>query len=44
MDSDELVFRIKELENLIEDEERKRVAYKVINLITLFLFNYSFYF
>jgi hypothetical protein len=36
MDSDELVFRIKELENLIEDEERKRVAYKVINLITLF--------
>ena len=30
MDSDELVFRVKELENLIEDEDRKRLAYKVV--------------
>jgi hypothetical protein len=29
MDSDELNYRIKELESLIEDEDRKRLAYRV---------------
>jgi len=32
MDSDELAFRIKELESLIEDEDRKRLAYKKENV------------
>ena len=32
MDSDELSIRVKELENLIEDEERKRVAYRKENI------------
>jgi hypothetical protein len=30
MDSDELNYRIKELESLIEDEDRKRLAYRVL--------------
>ena len=29
MDSDYLNFRMKELESLIEDEERKRIAFRV---------------
>lgn len=29
MDSDELTIRMRELESLIEDEERKRIAYRV---------------
>lgn len=33
MDSDELSFRIKELESLIEDEERKRLAFRVFIII-----------
>jgi len=32
MDSDELSFRIKELESLIEDEERKRLAFRKENI------------
>lgn len=36
MDSDELSFRIKELESLIEDEERKRLAFRVNYLFQLF--------
>ncbi|RNA17893.1 ubiquitin carboxyl-terminal hydrolase isozyme L5 [Brachionus plicatilis] len=31
MESDEMTFRIRELESLIEDEERKRVAYRKEN-------------
>lgn len=29
MDSDEMNFRIKELESLIEEEERRRISYRV---------------
>ena len=29
MDSDELSFRVRELKNLIEDEDRKRLTNKV---------------
>lgn len=29
MESDEMSFRIKELENMIEEEERRRISFRV---------------
>ena len=44
MDSDELVFRVKELENLIEGEDRKRLAYKVVHSFLNFVIKNSLFF
>lgn len=32
MESDEMTFRIQELENMIEEEERRRVSFRVFKI------------